>query len=55
MIIDRKTFFTLKLAKSIANIQNEKERMEALSSVQDGSKELVTATVNAILASKKAS
>jgi hypothetical protein len=48
MVIDRKTFFTLKVSKNIAKIENEKERMEALSQVKDGSRGLVEKTVEAI-------
>ncbi len=29
MVIDKRTFFTLRLSKNIAAIENEKERMEA--------------------------
>ena len=52
MVIDRKVFFTLRMAKNIASIPNEKERMEALSSVKDGSRKLIETTVNAMRASK---
>ena len=52
MVIDRKIFFTLRVAKNIAAIPNEKERMEALSSVKDGSRELVESAVNAMRVNK---
>ncbi len=55
MVIDKRTFFTLRLSKNIAAIENEKERMEALSSVQPEARKLIEATVTAIRSPRQAS
>ena len=48
-IYDKRTKFTLRVAKNIAKLPTEEQRSDALLAVNEGSRKLVEATVKAML------